>query len=298
MFKLSTPVWVKRHDLLEGDPGLFPESVYADIRQRMANFHSEQPDISIVIIAYNEERNLLRTLSSLADTQSKYRVELLVVNNNSSDRTQEILDRCGIRSIIEKRQGIGFARQAGLEGARGRIVVNGDADTIYPPAWAEALSKPLLEDAAICASYGRYAFIPSIPGGRLFLSFYEACSALVILMRRAKADPVNVLGFSFAFRRDEAIAAGGFPVKAQYRWEDGQLILRLLKQHGGRLHLVWDRNTHIWTSDRRLFIENSGYFSAFLHRVVRQLGRVPHYLGFPLRNRPSFEPQKGPDAHG
>ncbi len=241
----------------------------------MQKFSHDRPLISVVIIAYNEEEDLLYTLSSLSEMSSYYPTEILVVNNNSTDRTQEILDRCGVRSIMEKRQGIGWARQAGLEGARGDIIINGDADSIYPPHWSEEMAEVLLNDPSTSTVYSRYSFIPSGEASRLPLSIHEIFSTILFRLRRLYADPVNVMGFSFGFRKADALELGGFEVEGEHRWEDGLMVLALTDK--GKISLVRSNKARVWTSDRRLIIDG-GYRQAFVQRAKKHLGYMPDYL--------------------
>jgi len=90
---LLMPAWVKRHYLEYNSVDEVPEAVFERVRSNFKRIHSGQPIVSVVVIAYNEEKTILKSLSSLSEMQSKYPFEVIVANNNSSDRTQEILDR-------------------------------------------------------------------------------------------------------------------------------------------------------------------------------------------------------------
>ena len=179
MPKLKTPEYVKEIAFLNGDPDRISDKTCGQIAKRVAErLQSPDPEVSIVIIAYNEEENLIPTIASLSEIDSPFKTELIVVNNNSTDRTQEVLNRCGVTSVFEERQGIGWARQAGLEAAKAPIVVNGDADSIYPPGWSTAMAEPLLStDAAVV--YSRYSFIPENPANTVYLRVHEWLAATV-----------------------------------------------------------------------------------------------------------------------
>ena len=208
MLKLILPAWLPEHQFTY-DPANPPTKQIEELRTRLNRFQVANPEISIVIPAYNEEAGLLNMLSSLAGQQLAHRTELIVVNNNSSDRTQEILDRCGVRSIIERQPGVAYARQTGLEAARGRFIANADADCLYPPGWVETITKPLHRSTVAC-TYGLYSFLPSQQGSRLALGCYEKVSHTLNLIRSLNKPYLNVYGFNFAFRRDDALAIGGF----------------------------------------------------------------------------------------
>lgn len=92
------------------------------------------PRISVVIPAYNEENFIGNTLENVKATVAEYvdstgnEVEILVVDNNSSDRTGEIAEAQGARVIFEPKNQIAAARNAGGKAAQGEIVAFLDAD--------------------------------------------------------------------------------------------------------------------------------------------------------------------------
>ncbi|OIN61280.1 hypothetical protein BLX24_01950 [Arsenicibacter rosenii] len=287
------PDWLKKH-LYPYNPANLPQDRVEAIRQRMANQRTDQPDVSIVVPAYNEEANLLHTLSSLASQKTAYTVELLVVNNNSVDLTQAILDQCGVRSVLEKRPGVAYARQAGLEAARGRFVANADADCIYPAGWVEAMIRPL-EKPEIACTYGLYSFLPGGHSSRLALMAYEKAAHLVNAIRNRNRAYLNVYGFNFAFRRADALAVGGFELDSgregsvaeliaggeappdSGRCEDGLMAMALEEAKKGRILRIANPAVRVWTSDRRLVADGS-LGQAFSRRVRKSLQEMGFYL--------------------
>ena len=115
------------------------------------------PEVSVIIPAYNEEASILKTLRCLSESVTNRSVEIIVVNNNSADNTEAIVNKTGAKCIREAIQGITPARNAGLAAASGKYILNADADTIYPPGWIEAMTNPLDSDN-ITAVYGRFSF--------------------------------------------------------------------------------------------------------------------------------------------
>ena len=91
---------------------------------------AEMPEVSVVIPAYNEEKNIIQTLYSLSHNVSSRSVEIIVVNNNSSDQTENLVLATGVKCILEKKQGITAARNGGLAVAKGKYILNADADSI------------------------------------------------------------------------------------------------------------------------------------------------------------------------
>lgn len=104
--------------------------------------------VSIVIPAYNEEASIggtIQEINKVTDKLKGCRFEIIVVNNNSADRTGEIAGKEGARVVLEKRQGYGCAYKRGLSEAKGDIIITGDADGTYPfydiPRFLNIISK-------------------------------------------------------------------------------------------------------------------------------------------------------------
>lgn len=96
--------------------------------------------ISVIIPSYNEEKLLGRCLKAIKD-QTVSPDEVIIVNNNSSDKTAYIAKSFGYVVIDESKQGISFARNAGFNYATGEILVRIDADTILPPYWIKTVAQ-------------------------------------------------------------------------------------------------------------------------------------------------------------
>ena len=109
-----------------------------DIKAGFQRLLQGKPEVSVVMPAYNEEESILKTLACLSKSVTKRSVEVIVVNNNSKDNTENIVNSTGAKCIKETKQGITPARNAGLAAAQGKYILNADADTIYPPDWIEA----------------------------------------------------------------------------------------------------------------------------------------------------------------
>lgn len=278
MNRFTLPKWVLKHDKEWIDPnridnfveGYFPLEL-KDIKEGLKQFTVDNPLVSIVIPAYNEEKDLLKMLSSLSQLKPKYPTELIVANNNSTDATQAILDACGVKSVFEKRQGISYARQAGLEAAKGTYILSADADSIYPNDWGNKFIETLINNPDIACVYGRYSFIPHNRSSltRIGLAIHEMLAEIAFSLRSKELECVNVMGFNFAYRRADGLQVGGFKHdlnrKVTQRSEDGWMALELSSL--GKVRLVPTKQ-RVWTSDRRLLTDGS-LWNAFVNRVLR-----------------------------
>ena len=270
--RFITPDWVQKHYFNFRNYDDVKENHIEAIRKGMQKFRVKNPKVSIVIPAYNEEENLLSTLSSFSEINPTVPTELFVVNNNSNDRTQEILDRCGVASIFQPIQGRTYARQLGLESAKGEIILSADADSIYPPDWGNGFVQTLLKHKNVAVVYGRYSFIPTKRINRLGLALHEFGGEMMFNRRKGLDLCINAVGFNTGFRKHQALEVGGYdPEKLEFhnqRSEDGWLAQALFKKFG-KIVLV-QKQGRVWTSDRRL-LEEGSIFRASFNRVVRYI---------------------------
>ena len=130
-------------------------------------FHS--PNVSVIIPVYNGEATIGQCVESLlAQNYPKDRYEIIVVNNNSTDRTVEIVRQYPVILQNEKKQGPAAARNRGLAHVRGEIVAFTDADCFADPRWLRELVDPFsdptvggvggaIESASNATALERYA---------------------------------------------------------------------------------------------------------------------------------------------
>ncbi len=288
MPSLKLPKWIWPHLYKEKKFSDLSDSELSNLKNRIKVFSTVDPDISIVIPAWNEEDNIFRAISSIAANKTKYKVEIIVINNNSTDGTQKVLEKLSVRNYFQPTQGITFARQLGLDMARGRYHLCADCDTFYPPDWIDLMIKPMEADKEITGVYGRYSFIPPKGKNRLGLFFYELITGILIQLRKKNREYINVLGFNMGFVTEAGRHPNGFKVINSRKFdnatgseyfveesEDGRMALHLKKR--GRLKLVNKTKARVFTSSRRLLYDG-GIFKAFTKRVVLNIKAVKSYL--------------------
>jgi glycosyltransferase involved in cell wall biosynthesis len=92
------------------------------------------PTLSIIVPAWNEEKCIARTIASLRQSIAAYErdrgatAEIIVVDNNSTDKTGEIARASGVKVVFEPVNNIGKARNAGAKAAAGKYIAFCDAD--------------------------------------------------------------------------------------------------------------------------------------------------------------------------
>lgn len=108
--------------------------------------------ISVVIPCYNEEDGIRHTIGMLPP----YVDEIIVVDNNSTDRTSEVAKSLGARVVFEKRKGYGAAYKAGLPAVTGDITVTLDGDGTYPANQIAEIVDHLVEKQLDFVSASRF----------------------------------------------------------------------------------------------------------------------------------------------
>lgn len=246
------------------------EGYMPEIANNLKRLYSPNPEVSIIIPAFNEENNILKALYSISATTTAKTVEVIVVNNNSTDQTRFLAESTNAICINECQQGITHARNAGLSIAKGVYIINADADTIYPEDWIDNMINPLIHDSNIALTYGRFSFIPIRKTPRFLYFIYEYCADLnKYINRKLKEEAVNVYGFNSACRRDECLKVNGFhhPIGTN---EDGWLAMKLKNGGFGGLFNVKQKKSIVWTTDRRIQIDG-GIFIASIKRIWKYI---------------------------
>ncbi len=110
---------------------------------------NEQFDISVVISTYNRCDMLPEALESVAaqETAAGVRYEVVVVDNNSTDKTQHVVEsfiRRGhdnVRYVFEGKQGLSHARNAGIDCTKSPVISFTDDDVRVAPDWIASIKR-------------------------------------------------------------------------------------------------------------------------------------------------------------
>lgn len=274
------PTWTEKHMFQGNNFTNLTTKQLIDLQNQIKKCSSKNPEVSIVVPVWNEQDSVFRALSSLSANETNLKVELIVINNNSTDATQSVLDKLGVINFLQITQGTPFARQMGLENAKGKYFLCADADTLYPPKWIDCMVAPMMQSDKVTGVYGRYSFIPPNNNNRMGLWFYELFTAAIIRIRKNKREYLNTYGFNMGFVRKVGIETGGFNVSSNRKYnnavgndntndaEDGRMARNLSTK--GDLVLVTDPRARVFTSARRL-MDDGSLWKAFTKRIKYQL---------------------------
>lgn len=230
---------------------------------------------SVVVPAFDEAGQLGATLRSLAAQDFPGTVEVIVVDNASTDGTAAVAHAHGARVVSEPLRGVCRARQRGAEEARGEVVVSTDADTVHPHDWLSRIAAQLAHhpEAVAVAGPCRYLDPPT------WVDVLSRFSFAVIGRVFARTGRLGyVTATNLAFRRE------AFPGYAVHLTQGGDEVdfLRRLKRRGP---VVWDGDNAVLTSARRLD-------QGLAHTLVVSFGW--HYAASMLLNRATARTVLGP----
>ena len=257
--------WYENYLSIYGKPlEEVPDDILDKIKKQLSAIQSEQPLVSIAIIAYNEEKRLPACLWSLSELKTKYPIEILGVNNNSKDFTEQVYQRLGLTYYNETRQSPGFARQCGLDHAKGKYLFCVDADTFYPPRYVDLMMEKLQKPDVSCVS-AFWSFYPDERHSALGLFLFELMRDAFLWFQHFKRPELCVRGMVFAVNADYARRV---KIRTDIRrGEDGSLALSLKKY--GKIAFLYHRQARPVTGYGTLNEES--LWRSFLFRMKTQI---------------------------
>ena len=209
--------------------------------------------LAFVIPAYNEQALIGKCVESvLAEIKRSGRtdVDVVVVNNNSTDRTAEVAGSyAGVRVVDEKQKGLVSARDGGFKATTAELVANIDADTMVPPGWLDTVFHEFEKDPQLVCLSGPYIYYDLSTWNRFLITMFYGLTKLIYWVNRYILRVGSVVqGGNFVFRRDAWIKAGGFNREIKFYGEDTDVAVRLSKV--GKVK--WIFKLKMLTSGRRL----------------------------------------------
>ena len=177
--------------------------------------------ISIIIPAYNEEKHLPLCLESLSNLNyPKRNIEIIVVDNGSTDRTREIARSFGVRLLRDDTKNVSGLRNYGVANSKGDILAFVDADCIVSKDWLKNALKYF--EAMDVVAWGAPPTPPENP------TWVQKTWYLV----RQKSEMIQNVDWlesmNLFVRKDQFLAVGGFN-ESLVTCEDVDFCYRLSK---------------------------------------------------------------------
>lgn len=244
------------------------ELVYSNLKKNNSNY----PIATVAIITHNDETRLLSCIWSLSESKSKYPFEIIGINNASTDNSETIFKRVDLRYFTERRKGPGFARQCGLDKARGKYYICIDSDTIYPEKYIEKIIDTF-EKYSVVGVNATYDILYRNFSERLFLVFYNLMRSIYNRIARINRPELVIRGSVFS-HETELGRKIGYRVDI-IRGEDGSMALELLKY--GKIKFIRNKSIRPLT-ESSVLTDPSNKILMLIQKVFSELKRFSMYL--------------------
>jgi len=238
---------------------------------------SRMPSVSVILPVFNGAATIADTLRALlTQADPPQPLEIVVVDNGSTDATRDIVSSHSVTLLEEATRGPSAARNCGLRYASGEVIAHLDADTLPTRRWLAELVAPFADAQVHIAGGHTITFRPTTPAQR-YMSRSQVHDG-----EASARHPVMpfVASLNMAVRRQSALAIGGW-AEDMLTAEDVDFCHRILQAFPSRIAyqpnaLLFHRDR---TTDEALVRQAWGYGqgAAQLYR------RYPHDLPWGAR---------------
>jgi Glycosyl transferase family 2 len=273
--------------------------------------------VSVIVPAYNAARTLDQTLAS-ARAQSTDAIEIIVINDGSTDATATIAAKVAMRDarvrvITQANTGVSAARNAGIEAARAPVVAFLDADDLWPAHHLAAHLERLAADPALDVSFSCARYIDEtglvVGASAPYLRNLDAATALrsnpttttsTWVARRSAFDRVGMFDTPLARCEDQAWLVRAGLAGLTLRGTDASIVDYRISHRGLASDLTGMRQGFVAMLDQ-LSVDHPAFVAAhrttalasedlYLARRALQLslplGVAGHYLSAAVRGAP------------
>jgi len=270
------------------------------VRPRKVRRGEIKPTVSIIITAYNEERDLTAKLeNTLALDYPRDLLEIIVASDCSTDRTDKIAEEFALRGVRLHRQserlGKTAAQNAVVQQARGEIILFSDATSLYEPDVLRAIVPNFADDEVGCVA-GRLIYVDGSDShvGRGARSYW--CYETFLKRHESRAGSlIGASGCLYAVRKSAYVplnheACSDFIIATKMVEQDLRAVYEPNavcseqtnrqndKELKMRVRIIAQTFTDLWRHRSMLNPFRGGFYSLQLlsHKVMRYL--VPFFL--------------------
>lgn len=225
--------------------------------------------VSVVIPVYNEEKYIKNCLDSLMKQEEKPD-EIIVVDNNCTDKTISIVKKYkGIKIIQEKKQGISPTRNKGFNSAKYEIIARCDADSILPINWIKDIKKTFSKNSQIAGFTNSIVFydLPIVNKSSLPSDMYYYISK-IILGFPSFVGPSMAITKKIWLKVKKELCTDDKKVH-----EDIDLAIHI-KKYG---EIFFEPNVVVKISGRRIKYNPLSFFLEYPLRLIKML-KIHHHL--------------------
>ena len=217
----------------------------------MVESSADDPSISIIVPVKNVAETIRDLLDSLMKLDyDKNKLEIIVVDGNSTDDTRKIVKEYAVTLIEEEGRGLNAARNTGIRWSTGEIIAFTDGDCVVPSDWAMSIAKNFSDPfvgfvGGLVKGYNNDDFLSEY----IDETFFHAKPGF---SERKEATNLNLLQFpagcNMAFSKHTLEKINFFDERIYYGFDD----LDPVEQLGIRgFRIVLDPDVYVWHQHRR-----------------------------------------------
>lgn len=191
------------------------------------------PKISIIIPVKNGAEKIKDLLDSLMQVDyEKDKLEIIVVDGNSTDATKEIVSKYPVKLVGEENPGVNAARNTGIKNSVGEIIAFTDYDCVVPENWVKEIVSKFQDENVGCVGgkvvryeddfLSRYADESLVPVMRIFQK--------VVKLDRIRSPFYYPVGCNFAVKREVFKKTGLFNESFRYGFDELEFAERLCEE--------------------------------------------------------------------
>jgi len=209
------------------------ERRYPEGKKLVSEQSDLNPTVSIIVPVKNGAATVQELLESLMQIDyDKNKLEVIVVDGNSTDDTQEIVSKFPVGLLKEERPGLNAARNTGINHSKGEIIAFTDCDCVVPRNWIKRLTEDFRNPQVGCVGGNILGYYDN------FLSRYSDESILPVMRIFKKRKVLSSVkpplqypaGCNMAARREAIEDVGGYNENLMYGFDEDELVERICKK--------------------------------------------------------------------
>lgn len=190
------------------------------------------PKVTVIVPVKNGATHIRELLDSLMQVDyDKDKLEIIVVDGNSTDGTREIVSQYPVRLLTEEGPGLNAARNTGIKHGNGEIMAFTDFDCVVPENWIKKIVENFQDSNVGCVGGNILGFYNN------FLSLYADESVIPVMRIFKKREVLDSVkpplyypaGCNMAFTREAIQKVGTFDEGIKYSFDEDELVERICR---------------------------------------------------------------------
>lgn len=246
---------------------------YKGLDREYQNFREDEPFVSVIVAARNEEQTLPGLLPLLIEQNydtDKY--EIIIADDQSTDKTAQIVrdamescDNLHLLSVEPPQPGVSRKKNAlaqAVEKSQGEIILATDADCKVKPSWIKTMVKYFSENVGFVAGLS----LTQPAGSANLVETFEFFDMVVLFTAAAGAigvdKPFSCSGQNLAYTREAFDEVNGYKKVKNHQSGDDVLLMQLIQNAGHKIRFAFDERAYNSTVSEKNLVK-------FLNQRIR-----------------------------